>query len=284
MKVLLVHKTKVGGVSVHVREVKRQLARSGVRVNEVTRVEGLSAKSFLESYGKMKRFFSEHGPEYDVVHAHDWSIAYPALRAGLKNLVATFHGFPTHPIARAFEDYCIKRLGKRAVVISPTMKRRYPDATYIPNGVDLKLFKPSGRRTPGLVGVAQKYNVAEIEKAVTAAGMRLIRAEGVSYEKMPAFFSKIETFVSIPPSITGFNLVWLEAMACEVPYIIGTDAGIGEVLPIHKIDGLESLGSTLQKIRNGELKPLRNQRRWIEKNGFTWQSHARQLVRLYRKI
>lgn len=55
-------------------------------------------------------------------------------------------------------------------------------------------------------------------------------------------------------------------MACKVPYIIGTNAGIGEILPVDKISTFEQLKEYLEKIKNDELEPLKNTRKCIIKN------------------
>lgn len=160
MKVLMVHKTYKGGVAVHVKEISEGLRRKGVEVSEITRNEDLGLTSFFTSYPKMKEVFKEWGRKYDIIHAHDWSIAYPAIKSGIKNLVATFHAFPTNFFASFFQNNCIKKLNERAIVVSPSMKRNYKNATYIPNGVNLNFFKKvkTIKRNKLLVGIGQNYN------------------------------------------------------------------------------------------------------------------------------
>ncbi|MEM5855109.1 MAG: glycosyltransferase [Candidatus Aenigmatarchaeota archaeon] len=222
-----------------------------------------------------------------MIHTHDWSITYIALRSGIKNVIATFHAFPTNFIAKYFENYCINSLGNRAIVVSPSMKRKYKRSTYIPNGVNLTFFKPlkEVERKNLLVGIAQKYNRNKILRIIKNTGLNWISTEGkLPFEKLPEFYSTIGIFISIPYIQAGFNMVWLEAMACEVPYIIGTNVGIGEILPIYKISKFEELKNILLKIRGGKLQPLKNQRKWIIKNKLTWKNCVRNLVKVYEKI
>jgi glycosyltransferase involved in cell wall biosynthesis len=130
--------------------------------------------------------------------------------------------------------------------------------------------------------MAQQYNRKNIVKSITTTGLRWTFTEGaLPFGKIPEFYAKIGTFVSLPYKEAGFNMVWLEAMACEVPYIIGTTAGIGEALPIYKVNGFAELSEILIKIKNKELEPLRNQREWIIKNGFVWSKNAEKLIDLY---
>jgi glycosyltransferase involved in cell wall biosynthesis len=287
MKVLMVHKTRIGGVAIHVKEISRELRKRGIKVDEITRNEDIKLGNFFGSYSKMKKLFSRWSKEYDIIHCHDWSIAYPALKANIKNLVATFHALPTNPIASFFENYCIKNLSYRAIVISPKMNKVYKEATLIPNGVNLSIFKKykNIKRIKNLVGLAQRYNLMKIISAVKKAGFDFIHTQNkMKYEDLGKFYSKIEIFISIPYEAAGFNMVWLEAMASEVPYIIGTNAGIGEILPIYKIRDFDELRNILLKIKNKEIKPLKNQRRWIIKNKMTWKDHVKKLIKIYSEV
>jgi len=283
----MVEKTRIGGVHMHVRSVANELRRLGFDVDIITRVEDLGQPHFIQSYQYMKKFFSKLAQEYDVVHAHDWSIAYPAVRAGINNLIATFHGFPRHLFAEFFQNAAVSMLGNRAVVVSPKMLLKYACATYIPNGVDVNIFKRINtakifsRFSPCYLGIAQKYSRDQVFRIARELCFQTIVAEKIPYDQMPKFYSSLDVFVSVPPSTAGFNLVWLEAMACEVPYIVGTDAGVGEILPIYKVSNFNNLRTILAAIREGILPPLKGSRQWILENDFTWKHHARKLIKLY---
>lgn len=283
MNILHLHKTRRGGVAIHVSYVKSELEDSSHDVDEISRNEDLDSDSFLRSYHLLQEESKAWSDDYDVIHAHDWSLAFPLIRAGVKNLVATFHAFPTNPVARLFQDYAISRLGPRAVVISPKMKLRYQDASYIPNGVDLKLFRRTGESHDGFrVGVAQGYKKEAIKRACDAAGVEFVSTRGeLDYEDLPDFYSSLDAFVSLPYRQAGFNMVWTEAMACEVPYIVGTGAGIGDVLPIYKLRKSSGPKSLLELFRDGELPPLKGSREWLERNEFTWERHVESLLRIY---
>jgi len=101
--------------------------------------------------------------------------------------------------------------------------------------------------------------------------------------KLTKFYNSLDIFI-FPSLYEGFGIPLLEAMACEVPYIIGTNAGIGELLPIYKIKNFEELKTLLKKIKNNELEPLKGMRKWIIKNKFTWKEHVKKLLELYEKI
>lgn len=287
MRILLLHKTRKGGVGVYVRYVKKELEKEGHTVVEVTRNEDLNVDSFMKSIGTLRKRARLWKTEFDIIHANDWSIVFPLLLEGTENLVATFHAFPTNPAARVFQDYCIRKLKGRAIVISPSMKKKYKGATYIPNGVDLALFRRIKKRAKDSLkaGVAQSYNKERIREACIKSGFVFQDTEGkLPYSKLPDFFSGLEVFVSMPYKQAGFNMVWLEAMACEVPFIIGTKAGIGSELPIYKVRDFKELEAMLADIREGKLKELRKQRTWLKDNHMTWKETAKELIKLYKEV
>jgi len=73
-----------------------------------------------------------------------------------------------------------------------------------------------------------KINFHKIKKAVRAVGKKLLVADNIPPEQMPAFYNKVEMLVSIPPKYTGFGLAWLEAMACGVPCILPAWSAFGD--------------------------------------------------------
>lgn len=287
MKVLMVHKTYKGGVAVHVKEISKELKMRGIKVDEITRNEDLKLKNFRKSYFKMKTLFKKWSREYDIIHTHDWSITYPALKANTKNLVSTFHAFPTNIVAKFLQNYCIKELKWRAIVVSPSMQQVYRNSSYIPNGVNLKTFKSVKKikRRKNLIGLAQKYNFKKITKLLKKIDLKFVYTGGKwKFGKLSRFYSMLDVFISIPYKEAGFNLVWLEAMACEVPFVIGTNAGIGKILPIYKVENFNELKKILKKIKDNKLKPLKNQRQWILKNDFVWSKSVNKLLKIYRRI
>ncbi|BBL45437.1 glycosyl transferase group 1 [Nanobdella aerobiophila] len=286
MRVLFVEKAKIGGVNIHIEYVKKELEKRGTEVDVITRNEDLKLPSFISSYRKLKELYEKWSKEYDIIHAHDWSIAYPAVKANIKNLIVTLHGSPANPLAKYFEDHIVKKLGKRVVVISPKMLKKYPETTYIPNGVDLDLFKryENIERENYLAGIFQKYNSDKIIKILRKLKINYIQSGAYPYEELPKLYNQISIFISLPPKYAGFNMVWLEATACEVPYIIGSNYGIGEILPIYKVNNFEELEIILNKIKNEELPELRGLREWIVKNNLTWTAHAEKLIKLYSSI
>lgn len=184
----------------------------------------------------------------------------------------------------------------------------------IPWGIDLEVFKPEKRgKEKGLVvgyvgGLGKRKNVEwllflakrfpDIIFKIAGVGPRLcelkrikdkLKLNNVCFmgfikeDELSQFYSSLDIFI-FPSLYEGFGIPLLEAMACEVPYIIGTNAGIGEVLPIYKVSNFNELRELLTKIKDGKIKPLKNQRNWIVRNKFTWKDHLNKLLEVYRKL
>ena len=50
---------------------------------------------------------------------------------------------------------------------------------------------------------------------------------------------------------------------------------------MRNVKGLKNL---LEKIKNNELEPIRNARRWIKEHKLTWKEHIKKLVKIYKSI
>ena len=172
-------------------------------------------------------------------------------------------------------------MGKRLVCYADSVKREFPRATKIYNGVDMEKFKPSVKikRIPNSVGFANwktdYYKYKETKSAVEKAGKKFLVAENIPYEKMSDFYNKIETFISLPFYTAGFNMVWLEAMACGVPKVIGNDSGVGSVIPINKVDDFKDIEDAIKNAKG------KNYRKWLEKSKFTWERQTQDLIELW---
>jgi len=188
----------------------------------------------------------------------------------------------------------------------------------LPWGVDLNHFKPKksekglsgGKTVVGYVGgLGKRKNVEwllyiakdledDIHVKIAGSGSRLpflielknkLRLTNVEFvgfvdeKKLPEFYNSLDVFV-FPSFYEGFGVPLLEAMACEVPYVIGTNAGIGEILPIYKIENFNELKDMLMKIKNRKIPPLKNQRAWVIKNKLTWRDHIKELVKIYSGV
>ncbi len=112
---------------------------------------------------------------FDIIHVH---FAYPAGFVGAllgkilrKAVILTVRGtdinyFPRDPVLKIFIKYALKNTGK-VIAVSESLRKRVLDIgvdenkiTVIPNGVDLKIFKPASKQyVRKKLGLSSKSNV-----------------------------------------------------------------------------------------------------------------------------
>ena len=114
--------------------------------------------------------------------------------------------------------------------VSKRLKKLFPYSVYTPNGVDIELFKPDGRRhrkgDEYVVGTTYtkkhdwRKGVSEfIEPACDELFLKLLPAKAnVPHEEMPKYYNSIDIYVNASSS-EGMSLGVLEAMACGKPVI-----------------------------------------------------------------
>ena len=278
MKILIYMIRLVGGVGSVMLEIKKELEGRGHEVKIISREDDLKCFSTKDAFLKINR--AVKNTSYDILYTQDWSCALSLLF--YKNHFVCFHG--EEPKNKFFQTLLGKIKGEKLIVVGNKLKKRFPKSNLIYNGVNLQKFKPNPkiRRIKNSVGFAnwttEIYNFIRIKNAVKNMKKKFIIAEGIEKEKMPEFYNKIEFFIIIPPKYTGFNLVWLEAMASGVQKIVGSNSGIGEKLPITKIEDYE--GDIEKAILNAKK---RDYRKWILDNRFTWKDAADKLINVFEK-
>lgn len=234
-----------GGVGNVIKGYEKYLNRRGYKVYTLSREQDLGCSSFKGSIRKIRKAVKKR--HYDKIITNDWSLALPLLFPWpVKSKVhyCLFHG-EQDGIGSLFQMYIgwVMETFGRLMVVGPGLKKKFTKSKAVYNGVDLEIFKPS--KEPDFdgdnVGFANWpidfYNYDLVNDTVTSHGKKLLLAAGLNKKEMARFYSKLNYFISLPGDITGYNLVWAEALACGVPKIIGTEAGIGSELPIHKIEG-----------------------------------------------
>jgi glycosyltransferase involved in cell wall biosynthesis len=280
MKILIYMIRWKGGVGSVISEIKSLLEKEGHEVKIISREDDLKLFSTKDSFFKIREIIKN--TPHDILYTQDWSCALPLLF--YKNNFICFHGEDPNTCGKFFQNLVGKIKGKKLIVVGDKLKKIFPESNLIYNGVNLQKFKsnPKIKRIKNSVGFAnwttEVYNFKKIERAVKDVGKKFFVAEGVAKEKMSEFYSKIELFISFPPKYTGFNLVWIEAMACGVPKIIGNNNGIGWKLPITKIEDYK--GDIEKAILNAEK---RDYRRWILENNFTWEKSVDKLINTFEE-
>lgn len=287
MKILIFLKKWKGGVGVVVNSIKKELEGRGHEVICISREEDLKCKSSVKNLfwlrGKYEKIIRKESP--DLIYTQDWSIALPLIfpfRIFKKKHYCCFHGNQLGK-TKSVQTIVGRIMGKKLVVVGDSLKERFPKANKIYNGVDLTLFKPL-KKQRGCLGWINKGTETLRKKEVLAVakGLKLkpLIAENfeIPFDRMNEdFYNRCEIFVSLPPKSAGFNLCWIEAMAADVPIIIGNNEGIGGKLNIDKFKTKKELFESIAKLKKNGY------REEIEKSDLTWESHVRKLLEIWRK-
>lgn len=282
MKILILTKTMLGGIGAVVNSIKPELEKRGHKVIVVSRNEDLkiysSVKNLLFLRQEYKNIIKIEKP--DIIYTQDWSMALPLIfpfNIYKNKHYCCFHG--NQPGKTRFIQKIVSTLlGKKLFVVGDSLKKRFPDATLVYNGVDLSKFKPNEKikkikDSVGFVNLKTKeYHYEEIESACKNLKKKFIAAENIPYEKMPEFYQKLDCFISLPPKGAGFNMSWIEAMGCGVSKIIGNEEGIGKILEIDKIDEKETIENVIQRSKSKKYREI------IESKGLNWKSHVNKLL------
>ena len=287
MKILIFLKKWKGGVGVVVNSIKKELENRGHEVICVSREEDLHKFSSIKNLFWLRRKYVEiiKKENPDVIYTQDWSMALPIIfpvRLYRKNHYCCFHGNQLGK-TKCLQSLIGKILGRRLMVVGDSLKKRFPKSTMVYNGVDLNLFKSNKKikKIKNSIGFVNwktnDYHYEEIKDVCNKLGKKMVIAEDISYEDMPKFYQKLEMFISLPPKGAGFNVSWIEAMACGVPKILGNNEGIGIKLQIDKISGSESI---IDLIKKGKKN---NYRKEIEKIDLSWKKSANKLLQLWKR-
>ena len=283
MKILIFLKKWPGGVGVAVKNTARELQNQGHEVKVITREEDMGIYSLVRSIFPMRKKYMEiiKKENPDIIYTQDWSMALPLIFPTIKfrkKHFCCFHGNQSGK-TKIIQTLTGKLLEGNLIVVGDSLKKRFPKSSLIYNGVDLKMFKPfkKVKKIKNSVGFVnwktEEYNYEKIKRVCEKLGKNLIVAENVPYDKMPKFYNKLEMFVSLPPKYAGFNMSWVEAMACGVPKIIGNGAGVGNKLEIDKFKTENELIENINKVKS------KNYRKHIENSDFTWETHVSNLLR-----
>ena len=284
MKILVIYKKKGGGVGTVIKYFVKWFTKRGHNIEVISREDDLKIYSCIKSIFPIRRLVKEHMEKknFDIIFTNDWGSAlplllpYPLFR---KKHFCLYHG--TQPgFNRILQIIVGKFLGKRLLV--DLSKKYFPKATLFHERVDHEVFKPNKKIKiiKNSVGFASwptdEYHFNESVNATKEAGKKFILAENISKDKMPEYYNKMESFISLPPSYAGFGLVNIEAMASGIPKIIGSNYGGGDLLPITKVEDFKSL---TEAIKNAENKDYR---KWIIENNFTWEEGVKELEEIFK--
>ncbi|GGM75309.1 glycosyl transferase [Lentzea pudingi] len=249
--------------------------------------EPLSGDELVAHLGEFAEFLAEEWrlSSPDVVHSHHWQSGLVALISAHRVQVPVVHSHHGLGVAddekRADAERLLARMASWTVTtctqeIAQLMQLgvRRTQASVVPAGVDLDLFKPEGpaaargslrrvvtvgRLEPGsgfatvvaalsvvddvelvIVGDKAQANpvAAQLRKLARTLGSldRVVFAGVVPQVKMPALLRSADVVVCMPRS-EPFGLAALEAMACGVPVIATAVGALTDVIT-HNVSGL----------------------------------------------
>lgn len=279
MKILIIIVCWVGGVGRVVSNQKRIMEKLGHKVEVISREDDLgiafNSGRFISGFFKLRKEVKKRN--YDILYVQDWSCALPLML--FKNHYVCFNG--NEPKNAIFQN-CIGHLkGKKLIVIGDKLKERFPKSTLAYVGVNLHNFKNLNmEREKGTVGFANLsnyyYNYEQIKLAVENLGMKFIETNMKLTKKgLIEFYNTIETFISLPREFAGFNLSWIEAMACGVPKIIGNYNGVGKGLDINHIEDFESIEDA---IINAKIK-----KDYKISQEFDWDVQTKKILEVFKR-
>jgi teichuronic acid biosynthesis glycosyltransferase TuaC len=250
--------------------VKRQaefLRRAGVDVDVVAFRARMRLSVYLHAWREVRRRLATR--RYDLVHAQFGNSGVLALGTGLPTVV-TLRGDDLQGVIGKREQMTLKgytimalsrlvaRRADAVVVVSSHMRERLPrgvDATVIPSGLDLELFRPiardDARRRLGMdpngrfvlfagnPGEPRKrYWLAERTVGLLSDELRaqLVVAWRVPHQDMPYLMSACDALLFTSMQEGSPNVV-KEALACNLPVV---SVPIGDVAErLRGVDGCE---------------------------------------------
>ena len=249
------------------------------------------------------------GEKFDVIHAHDWLVAYAAKT--LKNsydlpLVSTIHateagrnGGIHDEVQRYINDteWMLTYESSEVIVNSKFMKNDlqrlfglpYEKINVVANGINSTAYS----------GVEKDYDfrrqyAADNEKIILFMG-RLVYEKGVQHliSAMPKILENYHVAIVVIACKGGmlFGIVALEAMLAGVPTVVSDVGGLNEIVE-HGVDGMKSYAgnpnsladSILELLFNPQLcESISKKAKTKVKNEYSWTKIAQDTHFIYQK-
>ncbi|MBN1617753.1 glycosyltransferase [Candidatus Dojkabacteria bacterium] len=218
--------------------------------------------------------FMEISPNFDLIHYQNWDIQYHL--DVLKSIkTPKLVSVRSHRYNDIFENNY--GIFENVHVINPVLVKEFPGSTFIPDGVDVDLFKPKHKFIVGGVGKKVDYNneckgLYLIKQACDELGIEFRPAEGqFKYEEMPEYYNSIDVLVCASSRIEGQFAAIFECMAMNKPVIT---VDINSVLDLN----LVKVDRSVEGIKEGILKFYN--RPLIEKQ-YSWEVVCENFTDLY---
>jgi teichuronic acid biosynthesis glycosyltransferase TuaC len=221
-----------------------EMRRLGIEVEVFSFPPGSS--HYLPAAWRLRRLLRREA--FDLVHVHYGLTAWPALLAGARPLVVSFHGTDVrHPIVGPLSH----RVAWRADLVAAVSRALFepedgrpglppvPGSAVLPCGPDLGRFRPLPREAarrelgldPGGRYLLFPANPKRAEKRAdraaelaAASGAELLTGGSIDPDRMPLWVNAANA-VLVTSDYEGFGLACIEALACDVP-VLSTPVGI----------------------------------------------------------
>ena len=307
LKILIILIRFPGGVGTSNKEIAEVLRKKGHKVDFLSREDDLGIYSFKSSIFPIRKRVQELMVKnnYDIIYSQDHSMTLPLLIPYPLYPDQVFHaciGIKRSGTQKIIQYLVGRVMNKKTIVINDYNHKRFPKSHLVYRGVNLKRFKPLGKKRVCLGWInkfSEQLDSKIYKKIAKEVGLKPIYAGGSgkskstdkaygktiihSFDKIPddkmnEFYNKCKVFVNCPTSDAGFNLSWLEAMSSGVKIIIGNEEGAGKILPIYKVNS----PSEIKEIVETHKKDF-DYRKWIIDNDFTWENCVKKLIKIFEK-
>lgn len=226
MRILIILSKWKGGVGSVIKNITKEFKYKGHQVRTISREDDLNCKSFMNSFKILNKEVNKY--DYDILFTQDWSISLPLIFKN--NHISYFHGLSDGKISKYLQLLTGRLLGKRLCVVGNGVKNIFPKSNLIYNGIDDKRFYNLNKERKYIGWIKRDYdliNMKQAQKIAKENNLELSIAENIPFDEMNEWYNSLRTFISYPPSYTGFNLGWGEALLAGVLEVKGNENGIG---------------------------------------------------------
>ncbi len=317
------------GIAIHLQNIIKNLP-DDVEV-KVIHGKGPSLPFFSSLRIPLMEVFEALVYDFDIMHVHGYGNLFSFLGALIsaikrKPLVWTVHGYPRIKGAKRifyilYKHFMAPVIFWRASAIISVSKEAIKELrnetdkeiTYIPNGIDLSIFKPCkdykkekyicyvGRldEDKGIERLIKEVDLpilivgkdegikSNLIKIAEERGKKLLFKE-VEFEEMPEMYCKCR-YVVLPSKYEGFPLTMLESIACLRPFLT---TNVGDVKIVLQ-DLFESksgkfiikgnIQELIDKLEKENLNVLlKNARKRLMK--YSWGVIVKNIVKIYEEV
>ena len=289
MKILIVILRHKGGVGNANRELANSLQKLGHQVDILSREDDLGKYSLLGGLFPLRKKIKEleEKNNYDIIYTNDYStslsLLFPFEKYYDKHIVC-FCGYKDwykviHHLLQHFVGWFME---EQVVSIGDNVKERFPKSTTIYRGINFNKFYNLNLERDRIGWIKRDTESLTKDMVIEIARrckMKLEIVDNLHPDKMNEFYNRCKVFISTP-SCGGYNNSWNEAMAAEVPLVIGNNIGGGLILPIKKATDVSSCTKTLSEHQDWNGKVYRD---WLKYNKFSWDDKAKELEEFFKR-